>query len=407
MTTLLSFLGKQIKGYRTARYRFPDRVREVPFFGMALAEYLNPDRLVLLGTAHSMWDVFFLENAANANDEELLALFDALGKDDLTQTQEHLDRHAQRLQGRLKEKLGKTVEVECVLIDYARDEKEQTGLLKKLEDNVGENEKIVIDVTHSFRHLPLLALVAARFLAKVKNIEVENIYYGALDMTTENGETPVIELKGLLDMLDWVDALAAYEQSGDYGVFAPLYRTQDEQTARLLKDASFYERTNQPTQARRPLRELFEKFARSNNDAPPMTRLFSPELKKDLSWVENDKYAARQFDLAKRHLDNGDYVQAVIQGFESVISRRLAGTGRDPMNYDHRVAEKDELDRETWQAGQSKSDEQRAYLDLRDMRNALAHGSRSDDAAIQSALSSEDRLQRFLRERLDLIGRLK
>ena len=50
MNTLISFLGKgkadARTGYRTANYRFDASFsRSVPFFGIALAEYLKPDRL--------------------------------------------------------------------------------------------------------------------------------------------------------------------------------------------------------------------------------------------------------------------------------------------------------------------------------------------------------------------------
>ena len=58
MTTLISFLGKgryEKDGYRTAKYRFDGAfAREVPFFGMALDDYLKPDRLILVGTSGSM-----------------------------------------------------------------------------------------------------------------------------------------------------------------------------------------------------------------------------------------------------------------------------------------------------------------------------------------------------------------
>ena len=64
MHTLISFLGKGRDnlqtGYRQASYRFDAGfLRKVPFFGLALTEYLKPDRLVLVGTAASMWDVLF------------------------------------------------------------------------------------------------------------------------------------------------------------------------------------------------------------------------------------------------------------------------------------------------------------------------------------------------------------
>jgi hypothetical protein len=70
MTTLLSFLGKgryEKDGYRTAKYRFDGAfAREVPFFGMALDDYLKPDRLILVGTSGSM---DFFEQEGRQHDE--------------------------------------------------------------------------------------------------------------------------------------------------------------------------------------------------------------------------------------------------------------------------------------------------------------------------------------------------
>lgn len=61
-TTLVSFLGRARQdpttGCRLATYRFPDGTEQTtPFFGLALRRVLAPDRLVLLGTRGSMWDL--------------------------------------------------------------------------------------------------------------------------------------------------------------------------------------------------------------------------------------------------------------------------------------------------------------------------------------------------------------
>ena len=396
MTTLTSFLGKQQKGYRTASYRFSDTIRKVPFFGMALTDFLRPQRLILIGTASSMWDVFF-EHEKSAGDDELLDLMAAA--EDGAVTTEMLTRHA----GHLTRKLG--IATECLLIDYARDEAGQAGLLAALAARLQENEKIVIDVTHAFRHLPMLALVAARFLAKIKKIETQNIYYGALDMTDEHGETPVIELNGLLNMLDWVDALATYDKNGDYGIFASLYeRAGNGQVADLLRKASFCEHINQPGQARNPLRQVVDVLESAS--VSPMAALLQPQLRQRIAWAGNESYGERQAELAQRHLENGDYLQAATQAFEAAISRRLAASRRDPMKYDYRKPAKDELEEEIRRAGKNKSEAQKAYLDLRALRNALTHGNRPDKAEIQSALSSEERLKNFLGERLRLVETL-
>ena len=54
MKTFVTFLGKGREnpetGYRKTTYKFPDSSHETTaFFGLALAKYINPNRLVILG----------------------------------------------------------------------------------------------------------------------------------------------------------------------------------------------------------------------------------------------------------------------------------------------------------------------------------------------------------------------
>jgi CRISPR-associated Csx2 family protein len=392
MTTLISFLGKG-KGrggaYRTATYRFPDHARTVPFFGMALSDYLKPDRLILIGTAGSMWDVFF-ENEGTPGDDSLLALIDAVAENTIDENL--LENHAQRL----TEKLDYTVH--ALLIGEARGENGQVDLLARLARLLEPGERIALDITHSYRHLPPIALVAARFLARVKQVEVNDIYYGALEMTdAESGETPVIRLKGLLDMLDWVDALAAYDKNGDYDSFPALYaRAQRPDAAGYLGEAAFFERTNQTGQARGPLRQFLAILDAPTNS--PMLALVQPELKKRFAWVREENYANRQEKLARLFFKNGDYLRAAIQGFESVITRKVQqkGGGYNPMSYNQRQAAKEELEGEIQRATADRTEAQKAYLDLRNLRNTLSHGVRADLADIQGAMRNEESLRSFL-----------
>ncbi|PYV45093.1 MAG: hypothetical protein DMG06_03735 [Acidobacteria bacterium] len=63
-TTLLTFLGRVPKtesGYRKTSYDFGDGSRSEPvaFFGWPLQKRIAADRLVIMGTAGSMWDHLF------------------------------------------------------------------------------------------------------------------------------------------------------------------------------------------------------------------------------------------------------------------------------------------------------------------------------------------------------------
>lgn len=395
MSTLISFLGRQPKGYREATYRFdPDFVRTGPFLGMALAEYLQADHLVLLGTAGSMWDIFF-DGQSGDLDEELLAIHEAAKNNAVTN--EMLQNHARRLSDRMG------FPVECLLISFARDVAEQTAILESLAAVVADHKRIVLDVTHAFRHLPMLALVAARYLRRVGEVEVEDIYYGALEMTPAGGETPVLRLGGMLDMLDWVDALAAYDKDGDPSSFAQLIRSGAPRSAEALAKAAFHERINDVGQARGALR-TFRRTIEEELSDDPLLKLFLPTLLARTEWVENPQFAHRQHQLATHFLNHGDHLRASILGLESLITRLVqsAPGGLDPLNYENRERIKKGWEGQIRGPANQRTRMHQAYLDLREIRNCLAHGSRSDFAHVQRALSSETALSDLLAEAIAL-----
>lgn len=405
MTTLISFLGKNTSdkqtGYRQANYDFADgKAREVPFFGMGLLDFAKPDKLILLGTSGSMWDVFF--DHQQTDDEATLALVEAVSNQ--TISQDMLAIHEQRL----TEKLG--IPVQCVLISHARNEAEQATILTDLASILAPGEKIILDVTHGFRHLPMLALVAARYLSRVRSVSVEAVYYGALEMTDpETKLTPVLDLSTMLHMLDWVEALSIYDKDGDYSEFAPFYmRAGNAVAARNLQTSAFFERTNQVGNARSPLREFRCDMAQT---VSPMTLLFQPEMDARTQWVDKQNYTERQEALAWQNLSRRDYLRAATLGFESIVSRlvRSRQPNGDPMQHHQRDRVKSMLDEEVRNAGRSGrlSEAQSAYRDLREIRNALAHGSRSSFAEIQRIIGSETELKNALERLLQAVRNIR
>ena len=386
MTTLISFLGKgryEKDGYRTARYRFDGAfMREVPFFGMALDDYLKPDRLILVGTSGSMWDVFF-EREGHQNVESLLELIEAVESDAVDTSL--LQSHA----GHLAERLGHPVD--CLLIDYARDPAGQARLLGQLAASLTEGEHIAMDVTHSFRHLPMLALIAARFLTRVRNVLIEDIYYGAYDMKDPaSDEVPVLRLKGMLKMLDWVDALSSYDKDGDYSVFSGLLADDGmpEGRARILESAAFQERVNHLEGARQKLSASLEAIATHQG---PLGSLFRPELEARVAWVRKPERSQRELALADAYLARRDYLRTAIFLLEGLITREVDRRKGMANNYEERDEARKAL-------GQN----DKRFKQLEWLRNALAHGQRSQDTATAKLLSDEtalrDALQRFIRD---------
>lgn len=390
MKTLISFLGKkrhgESKGYPNTTYKFADRERTVPYFGLALADYLQPDQIILVGTAGSMWDVFF-EAQGTAQHAAWMDLIDAVAA-------ERADAvSVRRFEADLANQLGRPVR--CLVIPYARDVDEQTQILHSLAEAVAPGTEAVLDITHGFRHLPMLALVAARYLTRVRRVQVSDIYYGALEMRAPEGPAPVLQLGGMLKMLDWVDALATYDKDGDYGVFAPLLQQDGlgEADAAQLKRAAFYERTNNPEQARWALRSAEPKILAHDG---ALGRLFRDELTHRIAWARQQTRADWELRLADAYLARRDHLRAVLFLYEAFATRTTANRDLDIDKRAHREQAIRELhDRD--------APTSRVVRQLEHLRNTMAHGLRSNGEAMAQLVGTEEGLRtEVLRLRLTL-----
>lgn len=169
--TLITFLGRVPEtegGYRTTQYDFGDgRLSEpVAFLGWPLTERLNPDRLVILGTTGSMWDHLFEvdQDLGHQWKSERLALIEATAHGTVS------GQHLTQLEPLLRDRFG--LEVKLRLIPYCRNESEQVELLRSLADHVDAGDKVHIDITHGFRTLPMVSVMAALYLRRVRNAKI-------------------------------------------------------------------------------------------------------------------------------------------------------------------------------------------------------------------------------------------
>jgi len=379
----LSFLGR-VRGergsYQEATYRFPEG-REVAasFFGEALRKVVKPERLVVFGTSGSMWQV--LLGLAGVWGEPHLELCDELEQacDADRVVQEMLDRLAPLLASPLG------CEVRCRLLPYGKSPEEQRALVRILAEEVPSGARVTLDVTHGLRHLAMLTLVAARYLRVVKGVEVASLYYGAFDLPRAgNGAVPVLDLAGLLDVAGWVDALAAFDRSGNYAPFAALYADDGvpSGTAKLLADAAFFERNTSARMARAKLSTLHGQRDRLDT---PVGGLFADALLERIDWFRLPDRAAWEARLAWTYLEKGDYLRAALYGQEAYLSREVANAGDDVDDFKQRDRVRDRKGPE-------------AFRRLKYIRNALAHGQRPYDGEVWNWVKREGLLHSALRD---------
>lgn len=398
-TTLLSFLGRTPKsdeGYRKTNYEFKDGENaEVAFFGWALTKRIKPQKLVILGTSGSMWDHLFETdiNFDNTGSERRLKLIDAVENKKVTQAQ------LNELAPLLSEHFNCSVDL--VIIPYCETEEQQIELLKIISDHIGSKQKIHMDVTHGFRHLPMLSLLSALHMRLVHQAKVEAIWYASFDPDKQKAN--VYNLVGLLKIADWLQALSAFDKDGDYRTFAPLLKQSgmaSEKTT-ALEEAGFYENILNIGDATGKLRQATDGMS-SEEQFTPDAKLLLPLVKERLNWINEDKQFDKQCKLGEQAQQRGDYLRATLYAYEAVITRLCQQTSSNVNDYISRENSRAEYEKQLKK--KNKQDNERInYFLLKQLRNQIAHGSRGTKGDIQKILLNEENLKRTLGELLQVI----
>ena len=184
----ITFLGAT-KAWDT-RYIMPDgREHTAPYFGVALARFY-PDL--------DYMKVFVTEKAREMHWEDFKR-----------QAEDYVDN------------------LEAVGIPDGADEDELWSLFQTVVDEVDEREEVIFDITHGFRSLPFLSLLAVAYLREVKDIQLHAVLYGnfeARDKSVEPNRTPVIDLTDFVSLFDWMTAANRFIRFGDAGDLAERLR---------------------------------------------------------------------------------------------------------------------------------------------------------------------------------------
>jgi CRISPR-associated Csx2 family protein len=399
MKTLIALLGKgQRGGYRKANYRFEPNGSSYTYnnFARAVLEHHlqtgQPfERLVLLGTPGSNWDAFFMEvelPLLSLDQEQTLeALAESVFQESVSEEQLY------DLFPLLNEALG--CEVCPYIIPHARNEVEQVQILEIMARAATGSSAVWLDVTHGFRHLPMLALVAARFLERVQGITVEDILYGAFEMLEDN-QTPVIHLGGISVLLSGVEALASFDKDGDYGVFSPFLRRAQAPEGHIeaLRCASYFERINNPGKARESLVTVTQGLERVEG---PIMRFLAPAIQERTAWTRLQGRAEWERALGDLYFQRRDYLRAITFWQEGCVTREAISQNLSPNAHTAREDARNRLRDEA------------AFRALSWLRNAMVHGVRAPDdkepkwkQQLRQDLAYEDRLcttlQRLRRE---------
>ena len=387
---LITFLGRTprdptTQGYRETTYQFPDGTsEETAVLGWNLAKRLKPDLVIILGTSGSMWD-FLAESAGIESKPDLEKAWEDLMV--AVEDQAVSDEHLQAIKPVIEEHLG--IETQLLLIPKGLTEAEQLNVLNIMAKATEGINELSLDVSHAFRHLPMIAIVAACYLQSIRNIQLKSLWYGFYDPDTNTGT--VYDLKGLLHLFEWVRALSQFEHTGDYGVFADLL---PHALAVPMHKAAFFERTTQEPFAKKEIDAIGTSL-----EATPLTgvaSLFQPALQDRLKWSKNETPQRRQKQLAMDYLERRDYLRAALYAQEAFVTFLVSCSKKDPTSYDDRKEAREKYEKSKNKKGRPSE----SYWNLRELRNALAHGT-EPNKKVKQMMKDEAKLREQIKQFLN------
>lgn len=99
------------------------------------------------------------------------------------------------------------------------------NIFTKLVNNIPDEANLIIDVTHSFRSLPITLSSVLEYLKKVKNVNVQYIYYGAFEVLGNPRDAqniaindriaPILDITYLSAIQDWTTAIDHFLKFGN------------------------------------------------------------------------------------------------------------------------------------------------------------------------------------------------
>jgi CRISPR-associated protein DxTHG motif len=367
---LIAFLGTG--EYKCATYRWNDQTYKTSFVQEAFVHWLKPETTCVLLTKEAR--------------------------------KKHWNDLSQRLQGHTQ-----IVEVD---IPDGKSEAELWRIFEKISDAVCEGDQIAFDITHSFRSLPVIALLTIAYLKQVKGVKVQYVLYGAYEARNDKDQVaPVFDLTPFADLLDWLAAAKMFTATGDSSELGQLiqeiqndaYRNRKafaENLPRALKNfgAALAEVSDDLLLARVPnlpksVSNLIEKQKRASAEVsdwtPPLTLL----LDKIANAYEpfQDDSLPTQAALIRWYLDHNHIVQAMTLAREWVVSYHLHKEGRDWRSR----KEREQMEKRLRESLQQDS----LWSKIAEIRNDLAHcGFGREERQVLSATSIRQNAEEVVKQ---------
>jgi CRISPR-associated Csx2 family protein len=314
--------------YRTADYYFeeePDKVYASPFIGEAIitAKSGEFDEVFILGTINSMWETLYDRAIGeNASEEEIETFYSLADKiKNLTLSNDELKPVENKLTEIYK------IKTNCKIISVGKSGKERWKIFEDIIGIPDYGDKVSIDITHGLRYQPYILTLSLFYLQASKDISVENVYYGALELSKSyyNGKTPIMNLVSLVRMIKWVNSAFSFNRYGDSSVFAEVINPETNKN--FIKRAEYFSNVLQLNTVKM-IKANAEKFLKALNEINlheselEAFKLVEDKIKEFPTEVKNAKTNYEiMILLAEKHWTNNQYGLSILSAWEAIMEK--------------------------------------------------------------------------------------
>lgn len=387
--------GRPLKGsigYQKTAYSF-NEIRDTvhtSFFGSALYEVLNRqgydiDKWLIFGTNESSWSEL-LELLDDEYHDEMTELYDKVYDEEKKSISEELLRE-------WEEALERFIPgIRLIIVNPLEYEVYIDHMLKEIPD---EPRKIVLDITHAFRHMPVIIAFSLMALKHIKQISDMVVYYGAFelkkDRLNDKEPTPVLRIDFINTLVSYAENLATFNHSG---YFPPLLNT-----LRITDTEKTYFWLEMNRQPKSDLEKISKKLEEKTSESSHVAKI-AEYIKQEIEPLIGATLDRRMVERARFFFAKKQYLKALILLYEGLILAigRKNGFGSD-LHYEEREKIRGYINNNYTVI--FKTDEQwKTYNELKYTRNAAAHGSRSQGT--QNYVEHEEQFQTLFRNALEI-----
>ncbi|MFB9991970.1 TIGR02221 family CRISPR-associated protein [Deinococcus oregonensis] len=203
---------------------------------------------------------------------------------------------------------------------------------------IPEGSTVYMDVTHGFRSLPIVTLLALAYLRSVRGVKLAGVLYGAFE--AGQAITPVFDLTPFVSLLDWASAAERFIDTGDARKMTRLLAGQPNLEAvaaplAQLSGALAFQRPVEASRAARALRKQIKKVPLAK--LPMEQGQFALALEhieqrfegiahgQDAHHSDPVRVLKGQYRQIQFYVRGGQYAQAVELMYEWLISVRFWG----------------------------------------------------------------------------------